>query len=449
MWNTCLQYLENQLDEHEIATWFSPLKVVEEEGILTLFAPNVFVKNRITSEYLDHIKEAISASTEQEKVRIRVVSGQPTPAKADNAAPAKKRRPTTTVDVIKNAVDVFDSDPILAHHTFESFISGKSNQLSLAACQAAVETPGSAYNPIYIYGNTGLGKTHLLHAYANEFLRVNPTAKVLYHKSSKIVRQIVDAVRHQQIHELKNYYQSADAWLIDDIQFLQHKDRTQEEFFEAFNHLFEGNQQIILTCDQLPNNLDGLEDRLKSRFNWGVTMEIEAPDVELRTAVLMDKSDNYGVFLPEEVAFFIARRMRTNIRELEGALKDMILTHNFSGRPITIELAEETLNKRFSEQRILTMSSIQETVTAYFRLKSGDLVSNSRVRSIARPRQLAMTLCKELTHRSLPEIGKAFGGRDHTTVLHAIKKVQELRDSDDQIRKDYTCLMQSLSKQDE
>lgn len=447
MWETCLKYLEQSIDEHELATWFSPLQAKEDDNLLTLFAPNTFVANRIKDVYLAQIKEAIAASTEMETVRIRIVTGQPTEESTQTNQYQRKKPVTTSVDVVENESPLYESNQIIPDYSFDNFVQGKSNQLSIAACQAASEAPGRAYNPIFIYGNTGLGKTHLLHAFANELIRSKPGAKVIYQKSAVFIRQIVDAIRHNQLNELKSYYQSADAWLVDDIQFLAGKDRSQQEFFETFNHLFEGKQQIILTCDQLPKNLPGLEDRLKSRFNWGVTMEIEAPDIELRTAVLMSKAESLGALLPEEVAFYIAKQMRTNIRELEGALNDILLFSRFAGKPLTIETAKESLHKRFSEQRVLTIHDIQKTVASYAKITIEDLCSSSRKREIARPRQLCMSLCKELTHHSLPEIGKAFGGRDHTTVMHAAKKINELRAYDDDIRTMYTNLMVILSDQ--
>ncbi|TOP16706.1 chromosomal replication initiation protein DnaA, partial [Vibrio parahaemolyticus] len=319
-------------------------------------------------------------------------------------------------------------------------------QLGLAAARQVSDNPGAAYNPLFLYGGTGLGKTHLLHAVGNAIVDNNPNAKVVYMHSERFVQDMVKALQNNAIEEFKRYYRSVDALLIDDIQFFANKERSQEEFFHTFNALLEGNQQIILTSDRYPKEISGVEDRLKSRFGWGLTVAIEPPELETRVAILMKKAEDHQIHLADEVAFFIAKRLRSNVRELEGALNRVIANANFTGRPITIDFVREALRDLLAlQEKLVTIDNIQKTVAEYYKIKVADLLSKRRSRSVARPRQLAMALAKELTNHSLPEIGDAFGGRDHTTVLHACRKIEQLREESHDIKEDYSNLIRTLS----
>jgi len=331
-------------------------------------------------------------------------------------------------------------------YTFENFVEGKSNQYARAAAIQVANNPGKSYNPLFLYGGTGLGKTHLTHAVGNGILANNPDAKIVYMHSERFVQDMVKALQNNAIEEFKRFYRSVDALLIDDIQFFANKDRSQEEFFHTFNALLEGNQQIILTSDRYPKEIDGVEDRLKSRFGWGLTVVIEPPELETRVAILMRKAHECNVNLPNEVAFFMAKRLRSNVRELEGALNRVIANANFSGRPITIDFVRDALRDLLALQdKLVTIENIQKTVADYYKIKVADILSKRRSRSVARPRQVAMALAKELTNHSLPEIGNAFGGRDHTTVIHAVRKVVQLRNESHDIKEDYKNLIRTLS----
>jgi chromosomal replication initiator protein len=333
-----------------------------------------------------------------------------------------------------------------ASFTFDSFVEGKSNQLARAAALQVARNPGSAYNPLFIYGGVGLGKTHLMQAVGNLIAAANPNAKVAYVHSERFVSDMVRGLRHNTIAEFKRAYRSLDALLIDDIQFFANKERSQEEFFHTFNTLLEGQRQIILTCDRYPKEVTGLEERLKSRFGWGLTVAIEPPELETSVAILMSKAAAEGDVVPEEVAFFIAQRIRSNVRELEGALRRVLANARFTGQAITLEFAKEALRDVLALQdKLVTVENIQKTVAEYFKIRVADLLSKRRSRSIARPRQIAMALAKELTSHSLPEIGDGFGGRDHTTVLHACRRVKALRDSETRVAEDYNNLLRTLT----
>jgi chromosomal replication initiator protein len=335
---------------------------------------------------------------------------------------------------------------IKENYTFDSFVEGKSNQLAKAAATQVADNPGAAFNPVFIYGGTGLGKTHLLHAVGNGIMANKPDAKIVYMHSERFVQDMVKALQNNAIEEFKRYYRSVDALMIDDIQFFANKERSQEEFFHTFNALLEGNQQIILTSDRYPKEIEGVEDRLKSRFGWGLTIAIEPPELETRVAILMKKAQQSKINLPHEVAFFIAKKLRSNVRELEGALNRVIANANFTGRPISIDFVKEALRDLLALQdKLVTIDNIQRTVAEYYRIRVSDLLSKRRSRSIARPRQVAMALSKELTNHSLPEIGDAFGGRDHTTVLHACRKIKSLRDESHEVKEDYQNLIRTLS----
>jgi len=330
--------------------------------------------------------------------------------------------------------------------TFDSFVEGKSNQIALAATKQVADNPGSGYNPLFIYGGVGLGKTHLMHAVGNSLRQRNPNARVVYLHSERFVADMVKALQLNAINDFKRYYRTVDALLIDDIQFFAHKDRSQEEFFHTFNALMEGGQQMIFTCDRYPKEINGLEERLKSRFGWGLTVAVEPPELETRAAILMKKAEQINIPLSHESAIFIAQRVRSNVRELEGALKRVVASAHFTGRPITVDLIKESLKDLLAlQQRLVTIENIQKMVAEYYKIKLSDLLSKKRTRSLARPRQLAMSLAKELTNHSLPEIGDAFGGRDHTTVLHACRKIRELESSSSDLREDIKNLNRILS----
>jgi chromosomal replication initiator protein len=330
--------------------------------------------------------------------------------------------------------------------TFDSFVEGKSNQLARAASSQVAENPGNSYNPLFLYGGVGLGKTHLMHAVGNAMKAIHPQSQVVYLHSERFVAEMVKALQHNTINDFKRHYRSLDALLIDDIQFFAGKERSQEEFFHTFNALLEGEQQIIMTCDRYPKEVDGLEERLKSRFGWGLTVAIEPPELETRVAILKSKAIRDNVDLPDEVAFFVAKRLRSNVRELEGALRRITANAQFTRREIDVEFAKDALRDLLAlHDKLITIDNIQKTVAAYYKIRVADLLSKRRSRSITRPRHMAMALAKELTTHSLPEIGDAFGGRDHTTVLHAARKTKELMESDSRISEDYENLLRTLS----
>jgi chromosomal replication initiator protein len=408
---------------------------VQKGNQMRLLAPNQFVLDWINQNFLNRIQELISQLHGVE-LPVRLEVGSQTLTK-----------PTTTGQAISTqSANPRRNSSLNPNFTFETFVEGKSNQLGRAASIQVAENPGKGYNPLLIYGGVGLGKTHLMHAVGNLILQHHPDANVVYLHSERFVAEMVKALQHNTINEFKRYYRSVDALLIDDIQFFAGKERSQEEFFHTFNALLEGEQQIIMTCDRYPKEVDGLEERLKSRFGWGLPVAIESPELETRVAILMKKAQLSGVELPNEVAFFIAKRIRSNVRELEGALRRVIANAQFTGRPITLDFAKEALRDLLAIQdKLVTIDNIQKTVAEYYKIRVADLLSKRRNRSITRPRQLAMALCKELTNHSLPEIGDAFGGRDHTTVLHACRKIDELREGDQRMAEDHANLLRTLS----
>jgi chromosomal replication initiator protein len=445
LWNRCLRVLEGELPEQQFNTWVRPLQAVERNGELKLLAPNRYVIEWLGQNLLPRIKELILAFADglapevalDVGTRAGVIQAAPATFRDDGAAAAAKAR--------KLAPMVLGSR-INAEFTFDNFVEGKSNQLAKAAAIQVAGNPGKAYNPLFIYGGVGLGKTHLMHAVANKLKEHNSEARLAYVHSERFVGDMVKALQHNTINDFKTSYRSLDCLMIDDIQFFAGKDRSQEEFFHTFNALLESQQQVILTCDRYPKEVDGLEERLKSRFGWGLTVAIEPPELETCVAILMSKAAMTHVDLPEEVAFFIAKRIRSNVRELEGALRRVVATSNFTGRPITLEFAKEALRDLLAlQEKLVTIENIQKTVAEYYKIRIADLLSKRRSRSIARPRQVAMGLAKELTNHSLPEIGDAFGGRDHTTVLHACRRVKELRETDRRIGEDYLNLLRTLA----
>jgi chromosomal replication initiator protein len=450
LWNRCLRVLESELPMQQFNTWVRPLQVVERDGEIRLLAPNRYVVEWLGDNSLPRIKELIrefaDGATPDVVLDVGTRAGVlPEAANAPVAngmggmlgsQPGKPRRGAPTVI----------GGRIAPEFTFDSFVEGKSNQLAKAAAVQVAGNPGRSYNPLFIYGGVGLGKTHLMHAVANKIKERNADARIAYVHSERFVSDMVKALQHNTINDFKTAYRTLDALMIDDIQFFAKKDRSQEEFFHTFNALLESQQQVILTCDRYPKEVDGLEERLKSRFGWGLTVAIEPPELETCVAILMSKAAIANVDLPEEVAFFVAKRIRSNVRELEGALKRMVATSHFTGRAITLEFTKEALRDLLAlQEKLVTVENIQKTVAEYYKIRIADLLSKRRSRSIARPRQVAMALAKELTNYSLPEIGDAFGGRDHTTVLHACRRVKELRESERRIGEDYMNLLRTLA----
>jgi len=436
LWNQCIRLLQAEVPEQEFNTWIRPLQAVEGDGVLRLLAPNRFVIDWLRQRYLDRIREIIDGSAGDFELVVEVGSRAGRPA----AAPRTSR--PTAVREVRQPVQ----SRLNPAFTFDHFVEGKSNQLARAAALQVGENPGKSYNPLFIYGGVGLGKTHLMHAVGNAMVKNNPDARVAYVHSERFVGDMVKGLQHNSIAEFKRFYRSLDALLIDDIQFFAGKERSQEEFFHTFNALLEGQRQIILTCDRYPKEVRGLEERLKSRFGWGLTVAIEPPELETSVAILISKGAAEGIELPSEVAFFIAKRIRSNVRELEGALRRVIANYRFTGRPIDLAFAKEALRDLLAlQEKLVSIENIQKTVAEYFKIRVGDLLSKKRSRSIARPRQMAMALAKELTNHSLPEIGDAFGGRDHTTVLHGCRRIEALRESDQRISEDYLNLLRTLT----
>ena len=441
LWNRCIRDLQAELPEQQFNTWIRPLQAIEDEGQLKLLAPNRFVVDWLQEHYIERILEIIDGSGGNTELVVEVgsrhgaVHQQQPSARVMPEFSAPDRAPAPIASRLNPAF------------TFQSFVEGKSNQLARAAASQVGENPGTSYNPLFIYGGVGLGKTHLMHAVGNTMLARNPDARVAYVHSERFVGDMVRGLQHNKISEFKRSYRSLDALLIDDIQFFAGKERSQEEFFHTFNALFESRQQIILSSDRFPKEVNGLEERLKSRFGWGLTVAIEPPDLETRVAILKSKAlQLFDVDLPNEVAFFIGKRFRSNIRDLEGALRRIVANAEFTGRPITQEFAKDSLRDMLAAQdKQVTIENIQKTVAEYFKIRHSDLLSSKRSRTIARPRQVAMTLAKELTSHSLPEIGEAFGGRDHTTVLYATRKIAELKESDTRVSEDYANLLRTLS----
>lgn len=503
LWQQCVDRLRDELPSQQFNTWIKPLDVQLVDHGITVFAPNRFIRDFVADKYFQRMIELLRDFDPVGSVGLTLeISGQasspavsnqaPPPAPQSSVpqtmqsapAPAQMNMPTdnriaeppalsgsaiaarpsaiaTPAAIPPNRVannsgssarqvevegSLKHQQQLVENYTFNTFVEGKSNQLALAAAQQVAENPGDSYNPLFLYGGVGLGKTHLMHAVGNALKVQNPEANVVYLHSERFVADMVKALQLNAISDFKRYYRSVDALLIDDIQFFAKKDRSQEEFFHTFNALLEGGQQMILTCDRYPKEIDGLEERLKSRFGWGLTVAVEPPELETRVAILIKKAAEKQVELPHDAAFFIAQRIRSNVRELEGALKRVIASANFSGRAIDIDLIKESLKDLLALQdKQVSMDNIQRTAAEYYKIKVSDMMSRRRSRSVARPRQMAMALSKELTNHSLPEIGDSFGGRDHTTVLHACRKIKELRETNSDIREDYKNLLRSLT----
>ncbi|SDT01533.1 chromosomal replication initiator protein DnaA [Halopseudomonas litoralis] len=487
LWQQCIDFLRDELPSQQFNTWIRPLQVEGDPDELRLYAPNRFVLDWVNDKYLNRIQELLDDLSQGQAPLVSLLIGsrrsspavapaQTAPARAPTRTEPVEQNPPPAVPRAQATTQGFQPEPspydkraeedprppqradqanntVVKHtsylnrsFTFENFVEGKSNQLARAAAWQVADNPRHGYNPLFLYGGVGLGKTHLMHAVGNHLLKKNPAAKIVYLHSERFVADMVKALQMNAINDFKRYYRSVDALLIDDIQFFAKKERSQEEFFHTFNALLEGGQQVILTSDRYPKEIDGLEERLKSRFGWGLTVAVEPPELETRVAILMKKAEQSRIDLPHDAAFFIAQRIRSNVRELEGALKRVIASAHFMGRDITIELIRESLKDLLALQdKLVSIDNIQRTVAEYYKIKIADILSKRRSRSVARPRQVAMALSKELTNHSLPEIGDAFGGRDHTTVLHATRKIAELREIDADIREDYKNLLRTLT----
>jgi chromosomal replication initiator protein len=434
-WLSCLSYFEKELTAQQFNTWIKPLKFFPEGDPLLLVAPNRFVLQWIKERFLMRIQKM----AEQYFCKpVSLVLALPEKG-ATESAPADKPKAATSKTPIKSLSRLNPS------FSFDTFVTGKANELARAAAIQVAEHPGMAYNPLFIYGGVGLGKTHLLQAIGNLVHEQNPQAKVRYTHAERYVSDVVRAYQHKAFDDFKRYYHSLDLLLIDDIQFFSNKNRTQEEFFYAFNALIESHKQLVITCDTYPKEISGMEDRLISRFGWGLTVAIEPPELEMRVAILLKKAAIDGITLDENVAFFIAKHIQSNVRELEGALKRVLAFSRFAGLPLSADLAKEALRDLLAVQlRQVSIENIQKTVADYYKIKVSEMYSKKRSRALARPRQIAMALSKELTELSLPNIGDAFGGRDHTTVLHACRKIAELKARDTELTRDYNALMQVL-----
>lgn len=444
-WQDCLTRLAQDLPPQQFNTWIKPLKLSLDDEALRLLAPNRFVLDWVKEKFLLRIEElALAYFGEPTEINLGL---------SEQVLSAPRSRPAAVSEEVAEALGVAPAisvrDPVKRLNpafTFDSFVTGKANQLARAAAIQVAENPGTAYNPLFIYGGVGLGKTHLIQAIGNVVHTHNPDARISYIHAENYVSDVVRAYRHKTFDDFKRHYHSLDLLLIDDIQFFSGKGRTQEEFFYAFNALIEARKQVIITCDTYPKEIAGMEDRLKSRFGWGLTVAIEPPELEMRVAILLKKAAMEGVVLEENFAFFIAKQVRSNVRELEGALKRVFAYARFSGRSITLDLVKESLKDLLAVQsRQVSIENIQKTVADFYKIKVVEMYSKKRTRSLVRPRQMAMSLAKELTSLSLPDIGDAFGGRDHTTVLHACRKIVELKEQDATLSREYALLLQVLT----
>ena len=434
IWQQCISSLEGEISEQQLNTWILPLQVEQELNTLKLLAPNRFVMDWVRKNFLDRIRELITSLDDSKSISVSLSIGSHAatiPSDTTTASPSPR---------------AYRSSGLSDSQNFRNFVEGKSNQLARAASIQISSNPGSEYNPLYIYGGVGLGKTHLMHAIGNQIRENNPEANILYVNCERFVSDMVKALQHSRMNDFKNSYRSLDALLVDDIQFLADKNRSQEEFFHTFNSLYEARAQMVITCDRFPKEIEGLEDRIRSRLGWGLAVDIKPPDLETRVAILKSKAELTEADVPDDVAFFIAERFKSNIRELEGALKRVVAHARFTGQAITQEFARQALKELLAVQdKPVTIDNIQKLVAEYFKIRVADLLSSRRTRSITRPRQIAMALSKLLTRHSLPEIGSAFGGRDHTTVLHACRKIEELRSEDRRIDEDVEILARMLS----
>ena len=439
-WPRCLERLEAELPAEDIHTWLRPLQATRRDGAMVLYAPNVFIRDEVRSRYLGRIRELLGHFGGSDEVSLEIGSMPRAEAPPPVSLAAAAVTATPAGPAFHGNLD--------SHYTFDNFVEGRSNQLGRAAAWHAAQNPGErAHNPLLLYGSTGLGKTHLMFAAGNRMREFNPAAKVLYLRSDQFFSAMMRALQDKAMDGFKRQFQQVDALLIDDIQFFAGKERTQEEFFHTFNALFESRQQIIMTCDRFPREVEGLEPRLKSRLASGLSVAIDPPDFETRAQIVLSKAHERGAQIPEDVAFMIAKKLRSNVRDLEGAIYTLAARATFTGHTITPEFAQETLRDLLRAQmHSVSIANIQKTVADYYGLQIKDMLSKKRTRSLARPRQVAMAMAKELTEHSLPEIGDAFAGRDHTTVLHACRQVRKLMETDGKLREDWEKLIRKLSE---
>ena len=469
LWQQCLNKLETELSDQEINTWLRTLHGTQHDKILVLLAPNTFVYQHVNDHHLALIKSKLKSISGSEDVQVILQIGagsvngampftettesfdsvpqSTTTSFNGGGSPSQSPKPIQATPIANVAKKSF-SNNLNTRMTFENFVQGKSNQLAVASSKQVGDNPGQSYNPLFIYGGSGLGKTHLMHAIGNHIRDGNPKANVVYLHSERFVNDMITALRTNSIDQFKDYYRTVDALLIDDIQFFAGKNRSMEEFFHTFNALLEDQKQIILTSDKYPRDVEGIDDRLRSRLNWGLTVEVEPPDLETRVAILTKKAEGYNLEIPKDAAFFIAKRFRSNVRDLEGALQRVVASLRLHQRTdITLDFVHDALRDQLASQdKMVTVDNIKKTVAQHYNIKTSDLDSKRRTRSIARPRQIAMTLSKELTNHSLPEIGTFFGNRDHTTVLHACRKIKELRTEDVSLDENYRILERTLTR---
>ncbi|OQX04403.1 MAG: chromosomal replication initiation protein DnaA [Thiothrix lacustris] len=458
LWQQCLQQLEQEIPDSDINTWLRALHAVEKRQALYLLAPNTIVLQQVHEHYLPRIvfHSRIITGDNEFDVLLQIGSSVPPPPREEPALtfPQPPKPPNDALNRDRGwnnqqpaPVSERFANSLNPRMTFANFVEGKSNQLACATSQQVGDYADTGYNPLFIYGGVGLGKTHLMHAIGNRILECDPAAKVIYVYAERFVNDMISAIRNSRMEEFKQHYRNLDALLIDDIQFFAGKDRSMEEFFHTFNALLEGQKRIILASDKFPRDLDGIEDRLKTRFNWGLTVQIESPDLETRVAILRKKAEDAGLHLPNEVSFFIGKRFHSNIRDLEGALQRVIASMRLKcTTQVTLDFVQNALRDQLASQdKMVSMGNIKKIVAQYYNIRITDMDAKSRNRSVARPRQIAMALSKELTNHSLPEIGDEFGGRDHTTVLHACRKVAELRESDPKLEEEYRILFRTLT----
>jgi chromosomal replication initiator protein len=454
IWQECLAQLKDELSKSDFSTWLRPLQAGYSNSILSLYSPNKFTSDWVRNNFMEIIETKIKLLAQIEdpnlSIQIRLLVGKP---ESEDVAP--KVAPVTQPQANtfhpwqgqNKAESIAHKSNLIKRFTFDNFVEGKSNNFAIATTQQIAENPGGVYNPLFLYAHPGLGKTHLLHAVGNSIVTANPDSKVVYIRSERFVQDMINSIRNNTIEQFKDYYASLDALLIDDIHFFAGKERSQEVLFQTFNSMLDGHQQVILTSDRFPKEIEGIDERLRTRFGWGLSIPIDPPELETRVAILISKAEERGLTLPDDVAFFIAKRLTiTDVRVLEGAIANISAKAQFTGQDITISLVQDALRDMLAvHTKQTTIDNIQKIVAEHYRIKISDMASKRRTRTVARPRQIAMALAKELTQHSLPEIGEAFGGRDHTTVLHACRKVAELRSENNDIQEDYKILIRTLS----
>lgn len=452
IWQECLAQLKDELSAGDFSTWLRPLQAEYDNNTLSLYSPNKYTSEWVREKYMDTIETRLQtlvhAVDENQTIKIRLLVGT---ANAAENKPTVKAAPTVNTNQPwegeSKSINVAHKSNLIKKYTFDNFVEGKSNNFAIATTQQIAENPGDVYNPLFLYAHPGLGKTHLLHAVGNAIVAENPDSKVVYIRSERFVQDMINSIRNNTIEQFKDYYASLDALLIDDIHFFAGKDRSQEVLFQTFNSMLDAHQQVILTSDRFPKEIEGIDERLRTRFGWGLSIPIDPPELETRVAILITKAEERGLQLPDDVAFFIAKRLTiTDVRVLEGAIANISAKAQFTGQDITIPLVQDALRDMLAvHTKQTTVDNIQKVVAEHYRIKISDMSSKRRTRTVARPRQIAMALAKELTQHSLPEIGEAFGGRDHTTVLHACRKVEELRRENNDIQEDYKILIRTLS----